>query len=357
MRRRYILHAWRSERGSQGLEAAGAALAAALIVLALLAGARSAMGPQVLQAFQCAAAALVGGGGCGDGGAVADGTGTAPQQAGNKQDKGGFSLLDGIQIGLDVVGVVPGFGEVADGVNGLISLARGDTTGAALSFAAMVPFAGWAATGGKWARTGAKLSDEVAGATRYGDEAATAGRRGDDIPIGCGIGQTPGGKGPGLAKPLAGCKEIGPNPDVSKLKRKLSRPDPNKPERGTWDGDTFHPINPKAKPGETPLSEKYPDGVTFDKDGFPDFTSYARVNPKTGQPDVYQIKMEGNYGTGPNGDFGKANRAAGYTETPDGYTWHHHQDRKTMILVPKDIHGAVAHTGGTSVIKELGTLP
>ena len=200
MRRRYMLRAWRSERGSQGLEAAGAALAAALIVLALLAGARSTMGPRVFEAFQCAAAALTGGSGCGGSAAVADGTGTAPQQQ-QQQDDDGFGWLDGLQIGLDAVGLVPGLGEVADGVNGLISLARGDKTGAALSFAAMVPFAGWAATGGKFVRNGIKYSDEVAGAAKHGDEAADTARR---LPC---ISSSPSRKGPGLAKPLAACDD------------------------------------------------------------------------------------------------------------------------------------------------------
>jgi hypothetical protein len=34
--------------------------------------------------------------------------------------------LDWTQGGLDVVGLVPGFGEIADGANGLIYLGRGD---------------------------------------------------------------------------------------------------------------------------------------------------------------------------------------------------------------------------------------
>ncbi|MEO1227147.1 MAG: RHS repeat-associated core domain-containing protein, partial [Pseudomonadota bacterium] len=55
--------------------------------------------------------------------------------------------LDALQLGLDGAGTVPGLGEPADGLNALISLARGDYTGAALSAAAMVPFVGIAATG------------------------------------------------------------------------------------------------------------------------------------------------------------------------------------------------------------------
>ena len=75
-----------------------------------------------------------------------------------KQESGGFwgGVLDGVQLGLDVVGLIPGFGEVADGVNALIYLGRGDNVNAALSVAAMVPVAGWVATGGKLAKKAIK---------------------------------------------------------------------------------------------------------------------------------------------------------------------------------------------------------
>lgn len=198
-RGRYVPRRWRSECGSQGLEAAGAALAAALIVLALLAGARSSLGPQVLEAFQCAASVLTGGGGCGDGAADTPGTPATARQDAPKEDDGGFGLLDGLQLGLDVVGLIPGVGEIADGANALISLGRGDYAGAALSAGAMIPFLGWGATGGKWVKTGIKYSDEIAGAVKHGDEAADVARR-------CLTHAPPGiGKGPGLAKPLLSC--------------------------------------------------------------------------------------------------------------------------------------------------------
>jgi RHS repeat-associated protein len=68
----------------------------------------------------------------------------------DKEETGlGTKLLNGFQTFLDVGGLVPGYGEVADGVNALIYLARGDKTNAALSAAAMIPFAGWAATTAK----------------------------------------------------------------------------------------------------------------------------------------------------------------------------------------------------------------
>ncbi|MGH3738913.1 MAG: HNH endonuclease [Micromonosporaceae bacterium] len=50
-------------------------------------------------------------------------------------------------------------------------------------------------------------------------------------------------------------------------------------------------------------------------------------------------------------DFTEANRQADLPETPDGYTWHHHQDTRTMQLVPEDMHRAVNHGGGVAIMK------
>lgn len=53
-----------------------------------------------------------------------------------------ISELDSFQFVLDIAGLIPGVGELADGANGLIYIARGDTLNATLSFSAMIPFAG-----------------------------------------------------------------------------------------------------------------------------------------------------------------------------------------------------------------------
>ncbi|UXJ67419.1 hypothetical protein [Lysinibacillus fusiformis] len=70
-------------------------------------------------------------------------------------------MLDTLQVGLDLVGLIAGVGEIADGVNGIIYLARGDKVNAALSFGAMIPFVGWAATGGKFVKKGARVVKSV----------------------------------------------------------------------------------------------------------------------------------------------------------------------------------------------------
>lgn len=98
------------------------------------------------------------------------------------------------------------------------------------------------------------------------------------------------------------------------------------------------------------LAQKYPGGVRFDADGYPDFGPHATHD--------VQIDMKGNRSYGPNGDFGAANEAAGFPRNqrhPD-HTWHHHQDRSTMQLVPRDLHDEIRHSGGVSAIKELGEL-
>lgn len=59
-------------------------------------------------------------------------------------------VLDGVQVGLDIVGLIPVVSIAADGANALIYTARGDYSSAALSAAAMVPFAGWGAKGVKY---------------------------------------------------------------------------------------------------------------------------------------------------------------------------------------------------------------
>jgi RHS repeat-associated protein len=91
----------------------------------------------------------------------------------------GTKVADAVQTTLDVVGLVPGLGEVADGVNALIYLGRGDYTNAGLSAAAMIPFAGWAATGGKFINKGLKYSKKAISKVDIV-------KKGDDIALGLG---------------------------------------------------------------------------------------------------------------------------------------------------------------------------
>ncbi|UZQ52282.1 HNH endonuclease [Clostridium kluyveri] len=89
------------------------------------------------------------------------------------------------------------------------------------------------------------------------------------------------------------------------------------------------------------LAEKYPDGVKFTEEGFPDFKPYS-----TKTVTVDNLEGDAYY------DFIKANEKAGFDSTPEGYTWHHVEDGKTMELVPSDLHGDIRHTGGASLIRK-----
>ena len=69
--------------------------------------------------------------------------------------------VDALQIGLDIIGLIPSFGEVADLANGVIYTIRGDGVNATLSFAATLPIGGWAATGTKWALKASSIGTRV----------------------------------------------------------------------------------------------------------------------------------------------------------------------------------------------------
>ncbi|MEO2078270.1 MAG: DNRLRE domain-containing protein [Bacillus sp. (in: firmicutes)] len=89
------------------------------------------------------------------------------------------------------------------------------------------------------------------------------------------------------------------------------------------------------------LSKKYPDGVKFTNDGFPDFSPYSKA----------KVQIEGLKGN-TSSDFTAANKAIGIKSTPSGYTWHHVEDGRTLMLVPTDLHQAVRHTGGAALIRK-----
>ena len=89
-------------------------------------------------------------------------------------------------------------------------------------------------------------------------------------------------------------------------------------------------------------------------DGYPDFTEYAH-------PTVKPVEIEIAIPTNRPLDNKNANKKAGLNkdsdppvaslnEAPEGYTWHHHQDGKTMILVDKKVHRGFTHAGGISIV-------
>jgi len=66
-----------------------------------------------------------------------------------------------VHTALDVVGMIPVVGEVADGANALIYLAEGDGVNAALSAASMLPVGGQAATAAKWGKKGVEAAQDA----------------------------------------------------------------------------------------------------------------------------------------------------------------------------------------------------
>lgn len=85
----------------------------------------------------------------------------------------GWSLSDIGHTALDVIGLIPGLGEVADGANAAWYLAEGDYLNAGLSLAAMVPGVGMLAVGAKYADEAVALGSD---ALKSGDDLALAAR-------------------------------------------------------------------------------------------------------------------------------------------------------------------------------------
>ncbi|MFB7224868.1 DNRLRE domain-containing protein [Streptomyces sp. NPDC056227] len=86
-----------------------------------------------------------------------------------------ISLSDVGHAALDVAGMVPVIGEVADVANGVWYMAEGNYVDGAMSMAAAIPGAGNAVTAAKWAKKGAKAVDAVKGAAKAGGKKVAGG--------------------------------------------------------------------------------------------------------------------------------------------------------------------------------------
>lgn len=243
--------------------------------------------------------------------------------------------LDLAQAALDVVGIADPT-PISDGLNGIISLVRGDFVGAGLSLVSIVPYAGDAlaktAKGARLAAKITKLEQKIAQKiqkinhikSRAAREAAQSVQN-----IRASNAQAE------IAIKRANCPncKINKNPFGTNL-----------PADGAWSGTkgdsawTPDPASNRAKKINKVTNGK---PVPF-KDGYPDFSEYAEKS--------VDIKMTGiDYH-----DFKNANAAAGLDETPEGMVWHHHQNGTTMELLPKDLHNNTPHVGGRSIVKDQG---
>ena len=107
------------------------------------------------------------------------------------------------------------------------------------------------------------------------------------------------------------------------------------------------------------LFVKYPKGVEFSDAGYPDFSPYIHIfddseiglnSTEITKKNIVEIEQIQNY----NDDFDEADKSA---NIDDNYrqihklTWHHVEDGKTLMLIPRDIHNMVRHAGGVAVTK------
>ncbi len=123
--------------------------------------------------------------------------------------------------------------------------------------------------------------------------------------------------------------------------------------KGAVDGITIV-NNTHYFPESNPLSAKYPEGVLFEKgkDGvmYPRFDKWAKATAKFKTPTSESVLNHTTLSGNRYYDTKLANAQCGFSQTPDGYVWHHVEDMQTMQLVPRDLHDAISHKGGVSKI-------
>jgi hypothetical protein len=127
---------------------------------------------------------------------------------------------------------------------------------------------------------------------------------------------------------------------------------PRHGSRGEWAGQRG---NSDWRPYEgSPMHEATGGGVLRFRNGHPIFEDYAYRATPNGPRAVVDIEMRGNHTT----DFTDADDAYRRLindpnwERPEGVTWHHHENCRTMVLINIAIHnaaeGGAPHTGGAS---------
>lgn len=255
--------------------------------------------------------------------------------------------LDLLQAGVDAAGIVDPT-PVSDLIGAGISVYRGDFVGAGLSLISMIPYAGDAI--GKTAK-GAKLLSKMnelrkgialaterinalrkqarefaAAVVRAKNQAKVAGKAVDDA----------------LIQKCAKDLDVGDSPFGTRTpKAGFSGDRGNSP----WTPDASTSYGKKVL--EWQKKNGVPPGTPIQyRQGFPDFSPYAKHQVKI---DMTGIDAD---------DFAAANGAMkkidpNYTKQPDGWSWHHSEDGKTMLLVPSEIN-SVPHTGGAAAAEVPG---
>ncbi|HYO55634.1 HNH endonuclease [Archangium sp.] len=256
--------------------------------------------------------------------------------------------LDLLQAGVDAAGTVDPT-PVSDLIGAGLSIYRGDFLGAALSLVSMIPYAGDAvgktAKGAKLLEKINRLRKQIAVLTvefnkvrKQTREAASAAAR---------------------ARHQAQAAAKGVDDAVCKTCPKQVETDnwirDNSPSKGwsgprgrsSWTPDATTEYGKGVLEVQEKLGIKPGTPIQF-RDGFPDFSPYAK----------YSVKIDMKGGAA---DFTTANNAMKQLD-PDwrkklepgiDWTWHHHEDGMTMQLVPRKIN-KVPHQGGSSLAAEPG---
>lgn len=260
--------------------------------------------------------------------------------------------LDIAQTALDAAGLVDPT-PISDAAGALLSAARGDWFGAAMSVVSMLPYAGDAI--GKTAK-GAKLAEKIA---------VLEARLANNVVRGKQI----------LANAL---KSDAATVRARRAADKAARIEEGLIKDCPVGGNDFGTHAPKdgwaGKPGDS-LWDPAEAGYHADKieeitsvtkgeplrfeDGYPDFSPYAlqaRAADGSPVPARVEIRMTGENGP----DFGAARQAMADKlglpkfKEPAGYTWHHNPDGVTMELIPSELHNNIPHSGGATLARDPG---
>jgi hypothetical protein len=92
-----------------------------------------------------------------------------------------------------------------------------------------------------------------------------------------------------------------------------------------------------------------PDGVQYNAQGYPNLMPFAVVLPNGRR----SVRLTEGLSADRDANMRAANRRAfGRSTLPPEmrgkFTWHEHEDGRTMILMPTEVHDAVPHTGGVA---------
>lgn len=114
------------------------------------------------------------------------------------------------------------------------------------------------------------------------------------------------------------------------------------PEGKTWSNAAYAGRTFELPPE---LRKRFPDGVSFSHEGFPEFDRYA----------VKTVEFAEGFRGPRAADFRRANEIFGWRDTPPGFVWHHKEDNRTLLLLDRRLHQAVRHYGGVRVSRRIGT--